>query len=1110
MGFRTHQNLPSINLSEYAPSFGAPQPGLLGAAFRQENDVLNLMDYLSRPTFAPDPNFSYSDYAKNSPNFLRNPEAFVGIESGPEWQFTEQRLNEEMKDRQRIAAGGATGIAAAMFAGLLSPTILIPAGGGIKAGGSVLKTALTTSAWVSLGASVQEGMLQLNQDERTTAETMTGIGSAAVLGAVLGGAAQYLLPGEADRIVKDMVDDARSPAIQNLTHPSPVGLSAQATPADEIGIIPASSQFADPGRIATSFGIADLAKKLRLPKKVVKALSMDWFGPITRGFGSSSEVVRGVTNQISNAALYTDAALSGSAIAKGGTIQELVKQHYYWGAELNRQTKTAYIEWFKAQGRGGSVKAAFSLGSYKEFLTKIGDTMFDNIQGISHADTEEPIKAMAEAYLDKIFRAEIDNAQEVGMQSWVQLKDKTYALQIATQRVRRDLAAQEYDVVKTILTENASRVLRSRIAEPELAGDIVGIIGKGTKAEKLTEDEVEDLADSIASAIFPMLLGEYGRHSGVDVLHRFGEKAARFIYIDPTITWSNGRTWKEFLERDIEKLSRSFTRSMAGDIELVRKFGVIEADDFESPKAAKFWKDFADEQAKRREDAAKITDIAERKKEMKDIADTAEQFQKDMKVLVGRIRHRYGMPADPTSWGHRAGRMALQLNTMRLMGGVVISSFADLARTVMRTGVLNTYRHGLKPLLTDFKTFRMTVRELQFAGTALDVFMHGRSGMMFDLFDELEYGNMLERAMQFGTSKIGIVAAFDYWNAGMKQFAGAVWMGTLADAIDARVLGKATSWQTAMLASMNIDEPVARKILAKMKDGKGGSEISPGMFLPNTESWSEVTDEAIDAGLKEKFKGAEYDKLVKDTTRFKKEQTRVFAELHREGKTLQRTFRAALAQAVDSTIVTPGLERPAWVDASTAGRLIAQFRSYTLSSTLQVARLAAQDVRVGNVAPVAIGISFSLALGMISYYTWAQSVGGRTRKRMENELEAALNGDAEALGRWADEAVNRSGLIGMLAEVQKFGERIPALAPYVNFAGKPPARSPYVNPVLDMFGPTANIIDNLGNIAVTFDDPTSSTFRSFKQLMPYQNLMFVRQLFDMLNDAAMRRVGIDP
>jgi hypothetical protein len=439
---------------------------------------------------------------------------------------------------------------------------------------------------------------------------------------------------------------------------------------------------------------------------------------------------------------------------------------------------------------------------------------------------------------------------------------------------------------------------------------------------------------------------------------------------------------------------------------------------------------------------------------------------------------------------------------------------------VLKYGLLNTFRHGIIPLLTNFKQFKMSAREARFSGVGLDVFLHTRSNMLFDSFADIGYGNRAEQFMQYGTSKIGQIALFDYWNQYMKQFTAVVANGTISQNIADVALGKATRSQKIFLAQFQIGEEEAKKLYHLITEEGGGSEVHPGVWMPNTENWTDVTDEQIDQYVREKTGKAlqkdfdaspdtidpkglvteeEYDAL--------KGEAWLFQRRKHEG--LSRLYRAAIGKAVDDTIVTPGLERPNWVDASTTGRLISQFRSYTLSSTFKVAYAMGQDARVGNMAPILTGSAFSLALGMLSYYTWAISVGGDTQARMENELEAAINGDEDALRRWADEAINRSGLLGVLSEVQKFAERVPALAPYASLSGKPPSRSPGLNPVTEMMGPTWNLIQNSGRIAVTLDDPTRETFKLGKQMTPYQNHFLFRQGFDRVNKAIAGKFGVN-
>lgn len=1114
MGWLPDQQIPEINYGKYLPSFAAPQErSTLGSAFRQENDVLNIIDYLSQPAYPADPNFDFGLKAKDNPFFQHNPDAFIGVQSESEWAFREMKLSEEIKDRQKIASSGAGGIIAGIMAGILSPTILIPVGGEIRAGGSVALSAGRAAAWTAFGAALQEGALHVNQDERTFQESAIGVASAAVLGGLLGGAVSYATNKEFAKMAEDMAHPENTLTIQPITHPEPVGLSAQATPKDLVG---ATGGMIDPEGIAPGIGLPSALKALNVDKlpvlrSIAKATSMEWMGPITRGIASKSAIRRAVTAQFGSAGLYTDAAVKGIAVAEEGFIEQLAKQHFYYAAEVNNRQKALFRSWFKSTNRGSAFRSLFPTHAYNDYLEAVGNTVFERIQGKVNPGTAPELIQAADDYIENVFKREIKTAKEVGMDSWVQLKDETYALQIATQRIRRDMVAQNYNDVRHIMLENAREVLAARVTAKEFEEGVAGIIGKGKKATQLTEAELQDFAETIVDQVLPTMLGEASRHGAIDVLHKYGEKIAKFIYIDPTVKWSNGRTWSEFLEKDVEKLSRGYVRSMSSDIELWRKFGTVAPAEIKGvdvkineSKQNPFWTNFLEEQAARREAADSIIDEKLKKKELEAIAQEAADFRRDLAVLVGRIRHTHGMPIDPTSFGHRAARVALQLNTQRLMGGVMIASFADPARPIMKAGLLNTFKHGFIPLVKDFSRFRMSVRETKYAGTALDVAMHGRSGMMFDLFDELEHGNMFERFMQYGTSRIGIVGLFDYWNAAMKQFAGSVWMGTLADAIDAAGKGTLTKWQKTMLAGVNIDEYTAQAMDKLIKNG-GGAEVHPGVWLPNTEEWSQLSDETILQAVKDRL-GPKFDTLGEDE--LPELLSQEFHRMHKQGRSLQRTFRAAMAQLVDDTIVTPGVERPNWVDASSAGRLISQFRSFTLSSTTKVAQAMGQDARIGNMAPVVLGSMFSLAMGALSYYTWAHTVGGRTREKMQNELDAALSGDGEALGRWADEAFNRSGLMGVLSEVQKFGERVPGMAPYVTFAGKAPSRSPYINPVFDAFGPTGNIIDNLGNIVMTYDDPNSSTFRSAKQLLPYQNLFYIRQALDWINDAAQKKAGV--
>lgn len=1091
---------PDINYANYIPNNPKEVPGLWSAAFSTENDVVNVLAYLTAPSFQDDPNFDFASRAKQSPMFLHNPDAFMGVGSGVEWDYVELKLAQEQANRQVMASSGVSGMLAGMVAGILSPTILLPVGGAIKGGSSVIGAATRTAAWAALGVGLQEGALHLNQDERTTAESVYAIGTAALIGGAFGGLAAKMTNSEAEALAAGMASGVPSTTISNFTTPSgvPQSLSAGAVPPEEIFKAVVGN---DPGGYLASAGLSHLADKAGA-KKVANALSLNWLGPIARGITSEDPTRRWVTAQFGDAGLYTLAATRGEVTAEGGAIEQLVGLHHAQLFNLNAEARAAFKKWRTETTGKSPLTAPFAFKSYKDYVYQIGQAVLD-INNKTGAQHHPIVKEMASKYLKDVFEHTLNEARVLGMPGWHLLKDKKVALRIATQQVRRDLLGHEYTAAQQILKEHASNVMREQlVSNADVAEDVIAIVGKHSKKVELTEDMLDDYADRIADRLMQSLLGNYGRSGIADALAEFGERSAKFLFMDPNKVWSNGRTWGQFLEKDIEKVASNFIRSMSGDIELFRKFRTV--DPAKDQKAA-FWAPFAEAQKKRLLEAEAIPDEAKRQARFIEINKIADDFVRDLTVLTNRVRHIHGMPADPSSFAFRLGRSLLQLNTLRLMGMVAVSSFADLARTIMRTGLSNTFKHGVLPLIFEFKKFKAGVGELMHLGVANDIYSHGRSNMMFNLLQEGENGTMVERFLEHSNNQIGIIALFDYWTTGMKQFSGMVWTAALNDAIEQAAKGKANKWQTAMLGSVQIDRRLAERIVALNK--KTGAEIGPDRLAPNVESWTHISDEELDEAVSKRLGKNAYDLLPDaDKAQLRQEE---WNHVYRERLHLKRLYASAMKKLVDDTIVTPGLERPSWVDASTPGRLISQFRSYSLSSTTKVAQAMLQDARLGNMAPVASGMAFSLALGALSYYTWAKLTGGSAEDRMERDFDAAAAGDDEAIRRIMDEAINRSGLLGAFAEAQKFAERIPGVGQYTTLSGKMPSRSPYVRPVFDALGPTGTLVSNLDKIIMSLDDPTESTFTAVKQLMPFQNLLYARRIFDWLGDSAMDLAGVE-
>jgi hypothetical protein len=214
---------------ELNPSFAQT----VGAAFNLENDVVNLLDYMSQPTFKPDPEFNLLKEfrARNLPTEWLP--MLAETNSTEEFDAKLAKVQKEYRDKAVLAASGWTGTVAAIAAGMLSPTVFIPLTGqarGVKGFAEVL-------ALAAAGAGAQNGALFLNQATRSEAELYTGVALDTLFLGLMGGA--YLgLPGRARKELINSVklNEKKVTAVEGpLDVPRPKETSVQVeplTPAD--------------------------------------------------------------------------------------------------------------------------------------------------------------------------------------------------------------------------------------------------------------------------------------------------------------------------------------------------------------------------------------------------------------------------------------------------------------------------------------------------------------------------------------------------------------------------------------------------------------------------------------------------------------------------------------------------------------------------------------------------------------------------------------------------------------------------------------------------------------------------------------------------------------
>ena len=181
---------------------GSPT-GVWGAAMRQTNDVTNLLDYLSRDEFEPDPAFDPRKHfdPKTMPSDWRIP--LARSNSLPDFQARLGRLQREQRDMETLAAAGGMGTATALATGMLSPTIFLPLAGEAQGAARMAQILALGAA----GGAASELPLWANQENRTAEEMAGGVALQTVFAGMLGKAFDGLTAAE--RVALQMQFEAK-------------------------------------------------------------------------------------------------------------------------------------------------------------------------------------------------------------------------------------------------------------------------------------------------------------------------------------------------------------------------------------------------------------------------------------------------------------------------------------------------------------------------------------------------------------------------------------------------------------------------------------------------------------------------------------------------------------------------------------------------------------------------------------------------------------------------------------------------------------------------------------------------------------------------------------
>lgn len=486
---------------------------------------------------------------------------------------------------------------------------------------------------------------------------------------------------------------------------------------------------------------------------------------------------------------------------------------------------------------------------------------------------------------------------------------------------------------------------------------------------------------------------------------------------------------EDFLVNDIEAIVESYGRSLSSDIELTRAFGSA---------------DYTDVLKRIEEDYSRLSNGADAKTARK-LKQAFDRDVRDIKGMWERLRGTYAVPDDYAGLLPTAERVALNWNYMRLLGGMTISAFTDIARPVMTQGLGSVYRDGVRGMVKNFGAFREAAEEVKEAGTALDMVLNTRARALAGMDDYVPFTNRMEGVVGAMANGFGVISLMAPWNAGMKQFSGVITQANIMRAVSDLAAGKTLpQGKVTNLAANFIDKDMALRIAEQFK--QHGREVD-GVVIPCAQAWDDVQAQTV--------------------------------------------FRAAVRREVDSIIVTPGQDKPLWMSRPGV-KLVGQFKSFAIASVQRtmLSGLQRRDMATLN------GAALSLFLGMGVYAT-KESVAGRP-----------LSDDWRI---WVSEGVDRSGLAGWAFDANNIVEKISRGRIGMNavVGGPPMSRYASRSALEAMFGPTYGAIgDAVGVAGSAFaGEWRSSDTAAVRKLMPYQNLFYLRRIFDEAENAINEAIG---
>lgn len=1023
---------------------------------------------------------------------------FTYVQNKEEDLAIREQIDEELERRSIILRAGSTGTVAGLLNGLLDITNMFPGGVAIrgfktgKAISSIAVPAIETGLGGLLAAGISETVLQATQETRTAQETMTNIGvSTIIAGAIGAGAGLWSNHQYNKRLLQatSELDPNTSVSIDLGTSGGPMSVSSASADEfqnsvinpdgtrrpitlEEEGVAQAGQWFA---KLITP--MVPILRVLKSPSIVARravqdlvempfALMKNTLGVATRlSAENEAKLFSGIRATADNeynkiyanyrfgvdpSLITTGKRLLDTVVSPTNALTELEFSNRV-GIALRRGDKDVSLNRDPNFTHTPAIEEAAK--AYRKFFDEGKKRMLESGL-IKKADLET---LTAESYFMRVYDKRKMFDPEVEIRMTREISD--WLTEIRDKRIlARPANLKNLSSLKKTLEQQKIKLKKLKKAD----GSKDDIISNQDAVFKLEDDIIEVNRDIHGTSRPDSWIEE----KAVAIYQRIrSSNDTRLDYdmdIDSNNLQSSGAGTRgparrrsflipderiaEILVDDVREIVKIYDRTVGIDSAIFKQYGTFNIVSKHEDKVIVESSVARKIDEQYRIEQRKASEAGGTRKDIEKLEDQKNSDLRTLQAIIDRLRGTVEKNPSNAGW-ERAGALARSWNYIRLLGGMTPSALPDIGNIVMKEGLKPIFGDVLVKFATDLQGLKLSVDELRLIGLGLEDINTGRSALLDGIDASNRKGQTFVEVGVHGAARgFSKVALMTQWNNQIKQLAGMIVQARMMKSFE-KPWKKLSVKDRNKLARSSIGENEFNMIKRNLE---GNIERrKSGILLPNTNDWNEF-----------------------------------------DADHARRIFRGAILRDVNIMIVTPGQEIPI-VMSSEVGKFFTQFKSFAVSSTSRTMLTVLQDKDMNTV----MGAMISTSLGMMSYVIKQKAADKEVDLSVDNLLR---------------EGVDRSGLLGVLSELNGIAETM-----NVGFGrwtgGKELSRFSSRNLVGQLAGPSSGLLQDLEQIIESLASEgvlKKSDTNALKRLLPYQNLIYLRWLFEKAKQGIDSNLGI--